>query len=104
MKIMLFKKKVLKSIKKKPFIVNFSISFVSECRQILVEEWQKRKGLIPRTIENVNYVWKTNTGDLIPIEKMSQQHLDNCIKMAERIMLYESLEGEMDPVWDFGDR
>lgn len=41
-----------------------------------------------------NFVWKTKNGDLIPITQMTDEHLDNTIRMIERNMELESHIGD----------
>lgn len=82
----------------KPCIVNDSILSLNKCRAILLEEKNRREG-------KVNYVWKTAKGELIPLKEMTDKHLDNCIKLVERVQFFEDEVAHcIDPVWDFGDR
>ena len=62
-----------------------SINDVNEALYYLKEELGQRQAIL----------WKMKNGDLISIKEMSNSHLENTIKLLEKQIMLEDLNGEL---------
>lgn len=50
-------------------------------------------------------LYAVNIGGLnIRLDEMSLRHVENCIKMAQRLEAHKEIGGDFDPVFDCGER
>lgn len=74
--------------------INFDLIAPHEVKQILIAELLRRG----RISTAGKYAWKTAQGNYIRIEDMTFKHIENCLKMAERLEAEREIMGDFDPV------
>lgn len=80
-------------------VINFDLISPAEVKRIMQAELRRRENHPPE-----KYVWKTAQGDFIRLDEMSRRHVENCIKMAQRLEAQREIGGDFDPVFDCGER
>lgn len=80
-------------------VINFDLISPSEVKRIMEAELRRRENF-PAD----KYIWKTAQGYHIRLDEMSRKHIENCIKMAQKLEAERELGGDFDPVFDCGER
>lgn len=80
-------------------VINFDLISPAEVKRIMQAELRRRENY-PAD----RYIWKTAQGRYIRLDEMSRRHVENCIKMAQRLEVQREIGGDFDPVFDCGER